>query len=74
MLPKASCYVHDLTGEKISFLRRIYTFRQNVGGSERVELDRAREQLHACVKWDLVDHDFFSFFATLCANISASNR
>ena len=39
-----------------------------------MELDRAREQLHACVKWDLVDRDFFSFFATLCANISASNR
>ena len=33
-----------------------------------MELDRAREQLHACVKWDLVDRDFFFFFQ-LCAPI-----
>ena len=33
----------------------------------------AHEQLRACVKWDLAVRDF-SYFPTLCANISASGQ
>ena len=33
----------------------------------------ARDQLRACVKWDLVDV-IFSYFPTSCASISASGR
>ena len=63
MLPKASCYVHDLTGKKKSLFYGKYIRSDRTSVVLNAwNLDRAREQLHACVKWDLVDRDFFFLF------------